>query len=558
VRFSLPEAAHLIDCSHAYGVDSEADKKIIKIEIKETSEIIFHFCLNVSSEGHLLRLVGRSLVFDVSKYELNLTFGNKIRRDELQLSPFLRDAEIPADNMSLRLIIKAAEPRLYVVDFGMHFTFKDSALALDRIKAILEDMRVLKSLGNKADAIFTGYRTIMLLHFVQDLLPFVYSLELRGLDPSKALMLYKNYPYGQISTVRETLRNRGYQLFGPVKDARDFEFINALEDFVRKSEEPIIVIEDGGYVLPAFHLEERLRSYQKYLHGFVEQTTYGAREAEKVLAVLAKATDKPRLASPLINVAQSEAKTLYEPWFVAEAACNNVWGILGGPRSWTGIRVLVIGYGAIGRSVMEFLKRNNANVAVCDPSPLRLVLASHRGADFVAPSVSEACAMYEDRKHTLHYVFGATGLTSVTADDAKKLARWNPTLVSLSSKQIEFDLAGFSAIAEAQKWQVSNREIGCTYSFGDHGKINILGDGYPINFVAAESIENRLIDPIMAILHASSAELARPTVLLDRSLEYISDRDEDYPALPWNRISNRIVENIIDTNRLFSPMLERI
>jgi adenosylhomocysteinase len=394
---------------------------------------------------------------------------------------------------------------------------------------------------------------IVILHFLLDLLPFMRALELRGLDPHKTLALYKDYPYSNRDLVRSTLESRGVTVWGPVGSTNGLELAAGVRDFLAEGDEPVIIVEDGGYLAPAFYNTEELRPYLHRIRGVVEQTTFGARQAEDLLVEMQRKGEEARLAFPLINVARSEAKVLYEPAFVAEAACNNIVIKLGG-LSWINTGVLLIGYGAIGRAMFSMLKRLQARVVVCDPSPLRLLLADSEQANFIAPSIPSAIAWFKEQKINLDFVIGTTGKQSVLVADAIAMAGWSPRLVSVSSKRIEFAIEDFGTQAQSDRpLMIQEHNIGTEYIFSS-GSIKVLGDGYPINFVSSESVPNERIDPIMALLHVCAAELANPDVLLVGGA-FLGEADSVYPGIPRTRISHEIVQTIIDKTDLFRPLL---
>jgi S-adenosylhomocysteine hydrolase len=205
--------------------------------------------------------------------------------------------------------------------------------------------------------------------------------------------------------------------------------------------------------------------------------------------------------------------------------------------------------------MFSMLKRLQARVTVCDPSPLRLLLANSEQADFVAPSISSAITKFKERKINLDFVIGTTGNQSVSVADAIAMAEWSPRLVSVSSKRIEFALEDFATQAQSDRpLMIHEQNIGTEYIF-PNGSVRVLGDGYPINFVSSESVPNERIDPVMALLHVCAAELANPDVLLVGGA-FLTEADSVYPGIPKTRISHEIVQTIIDKTDLFRPLLK--
>lgn len=561
IRFSLPAQA-TIQALDPYLVEPAQDQKIITLSLSEARSsdqplaVTFSLPAERLHTGWTLRAAS-SMLHGVYEYRLQLSFGRPIDRTSWKPSAFLGDATIEEEtgNLSLCKTIPSLGP--FVADMSVSFHFAPRIYTEAAVAQLLSEMPTLKFLADKHDSVFTGYRIIILLHFLEDLLPFLYSLSSRGLDPRKTLLLYKDYPYAHFDMVSDTLRDRGFVCEGPIGDIDHIKLTKVLSNFCDNGNEPVIVIEDGGYILPVFHRETAMQPHLTRLRGVVEQTTYGARRALEVLSELADGDDA-RLGAPLINVAQSEVKALYEPWFVAEAACMNIRSLV--ELSWTATRVVVLGYGAIGRAAFTYLQRSGAHVAVCDPSPLRLVLARNNQAVLIGQTLEEVVAQYNRNNWPVDFIIGTTGYTSVTSNHAKTLGKWHTRLVSMSSKRVEFDLQGFADTAtKVEPLRHTDHAIGIRYMFSADEYIDVLANGYPVNFFTASSVPNKHIDPIMGILHACAAELAKPDLLLNKSTCIIvGRRDADYPALPWSRISSEIVDAIIEKEQIFAPMLPMV
>jgi len=264
---------------------------------------------------------------------VRIRVSNESAGKSFQLGPgdFLRDAVLDPRSGTAAL----SKPRVglepLIVDFSVAFPIPRTHIHLRGNRRIAQQMRVLNSQALRKDDAFKNYRVIVILHFLLDLLPcHGRALELRGLDPHKTLALYKDYPYSNRDLVRSTLESRGVTVWGPVGSTNGLELAAGVRDFLAEGDEPVIIVEDGGYLAPAFYNTEELRPYLHRIRGVVEQTTFGARQAEDLLVEMQRKGEEARLAFPLINVARSEAKVLYEPAFVAEAACNNIVIKLGG------------------------------------------------------------------------------------------------------------------------------------------------------------------------------------------------------------------------------------
>lgn len=218
------------------------------------------------------------------------------------------------------------------------------------LRAQLDKMPALRELARSSDRVFADLRVIVLLHFLEDLGPFLIALEDRGLDCSKSLSLYKDYPYAHRDLVKATLESRNCNVAGPVRSWNDDTLAPALSRFCVADDLPILVIDDGGYLLPAFCRLRALRGHLNRLIGVVEQTSYGAWQIRQLVAEEQQLGVQERLETIVISVAESDVKRTYEPRFVAEAAAQNVAKLMYN-QSWTDTRVLLV---AMARLVAHF------------------------------------------------------------------------------------------------------------------------------------------------------------------------------------------------------------
>ena len=327
LRFSVPVKAQLVKCSHNFSDIPAGNQRMVEVQLEfqpggESDQVDFSFSVPAKRTGNEWRLSGHSLLLDVTEYELELKMGRPVNLSSWDPSDFLRDAVFDASAGTAALSKLRVGTGPFVTDFSAAFRLQDPTFTCAEIDELLSKMRVLNRQALRKDDAFKNYRVIVLLHFLLDLLPFMRALELRGLDPHKTLALYKDYPYANRDLVRSTLESRGVAVWGPVGSTNGSELAARVRDFLDEGDVPVIIIEDGGYLAPAFYNTEELRPYLNRIRGVVEQTTFGARQAENLLAEMQRKGEETRLAFPLINVARSEAKVLYEPAFVAEAACN--------------------------------------------------------------------------------------------------------------------------------------------------------------------------------------------------------------------------------------------
>jgi S-adenosylhomocysteine hydrolase len=176
---------------------------------------------------------------------------------------------------------------------GTHRTSTDIFSDKD-IHQIDEKMPLLSYFARKIDSRpFEGKRFLIVLHFLKDLIPFLQSCEFLGLDPSESTLFYKEYCYPHQKDIASYLKTKGYSV-EPLKLLD--EAISEFDNRWQREQKPIIIIEDGGYIVPMIHL-----SYPNLCNqviGAVEQTTKGIKNDEEI----------SELKFPVMDVARCELK----------------------------------------------------------------------------------------------------------------------------------------------------------------------------------------------------------------------------------------------------------
>jgi S-adenosylhomocysteine hydrolase len=445
---------------------------------------------------------------------------------------------------------------MVVINLGCTFIRASSIVTSESAGRLLDDsMRTLSKVSKETGKPLAGKRIVVLLHFLNDLLPFAVALLRRGADPSKTLFLYKDYPYPSKAVVKSSLRHWGFQVADfEVTSNTKVELERALSLFFAGSDDPILVLEDGGYIVPPLLSAPSLAAHKSRVLGAVEQTTNGRWRVEA-------ASGNARLPFPYLNVAGCEIKRTYEPGFVAEAGVRNICSLLKGDASLKGRQVLVIGGGgAIGSAVVQYLIANDASVYLLENSPVREFIASASFGSITTGRTLRDILTEVERDRGSHsralILIGATGSLSVKRDDLDLLPD-GCILVSVSSRQVEFDLAGFETKCGAAPvdYRPGGKSQGFTYTLrtGNSVKqIHVLGWGYPINFVADESVDNALIDPIMCLLFLSLLEIAEPRYLPGGR----GDHGANTTGQPWlisalNNVYTDFVDWLAEKTRMF-------
>jgi len=229
-----------------------------------------------------------------------------------------------------------------------------------------------------------------------------------------------------------------------------------------------VIFDMGGYfsdVLPHSDFNELPN-----LLGIIEDTQNGHQRYVKQIARLEK-----RLHFPIYSVADSPLKDA-EDFLVGASiveACERGLSEIG--SSLLNRRVGVLGYGKIGRSIANAVRRKVPRVAVFDPNAIQSIQARAHGFEIQA------------RKKLLQksdIIFCASGNKSICAHDIK-LLRAGSVLVSCTSKDDEF---GFEVQDTPSDGDTENEKIRSKIIRSDSNEILLLGGGNAINFIYGNNV----------------------------------------------------------------------
>ena len=355
-------------------------------------------------------------------------------------------------------------------------------------RKLKETMPLLAYISNKIEnKPFNGKRFIIVLHFLKDLIPFMEYCKHLGLNPSETVLFYKNYLYPHKEEIIVYFRKKGYSV-SPLESID--EVLTNFQRICRNNQKPIIVIEDGGYIVPKIH-NNKFKDLRIQTKGAVEQTTKGERNDKKV-----------KLEFPVMSVAGAKLKNTFEPPHVAGAVIDSIKRLLGWVN-FSSQKALVIGYGSIGEEIAKQLRDTlRMNVTIFDVSADKRLEATQQGFN-----VQDPCSHAVQGKSL---IIGATGETSIGRGELSAMSH-NVYLVSASSDQKEIGIDELNALSSTKDDIINNdgEKIGTKYTIrGTTNTINLIADGYPINFWAEESMPNQVSDLIMTLIFISALEIA--------------------------------------------------
>lgn len=358
-------------------------------------------------------------------------------------------------------------------------------LPLPLFDEISEKMPIISYLSKKIqNKPFDNKTLIILLHFLKDLIPFINACRKLGGNPSTTFIFYKNYQYPNKVKIERYLKEQGYNNIYPLT-----QLDIVLRELESKEVKDIIVVEDGGHIVPKLHRDFILLGNKTL--GAVEQTTRGVLNDKEI----------DNLLFPIIPIPESHLKNTFEPPHVARAVISNLQKLLK-DTNFSGRKALVIGFGKIGKEIALQLRDTlKMQVSVHDSDNTKLVEARQQGFD--------AEEELRDGVKGKFLIIGSTGETVIKRSEILAMDH-NVYLVSASSEQWEFCISELDALSSQKEEIKSDREkIGTRYKMRNTERcINLIADGYPINFWKAESMPNEVGDLIMSLILISAVEIA--------------------------------------------------
>lgn len=361
--------------------------------------------------------------------------------------------------------------------------FKEDQSTIVQFQAS-ESMPILTYLSGKIEnKPFKGKTFLILLHFLRDLIPFIEACKKAGALPSDTIIFYKDYKYPEKERIKSGLENVGCKIYSLT------EIDGVLKELDHDRVGDIIVMEDGGQIVPKLHKD--FKNLAKGTLGAVEQTTRGIRNDQQI----------EELFFPVISIPNSKLKDTFEPPHVARAVVNNIQKLLP-DINFSSRKALVIGYGNIGEQIaLQLRDILKMQVSIHDSDYTKLIKAQQFGFNTEKN--------LRDELETKFLVVGATGETIVGREEILAMGH-NVYLISASSEQWEFCIAELNALSsKTDVLKCNDAKIGTKYTIRNTERcINLIADGYPINFWNVESMPNEVSDLIMSSIFISAIEIA--------------------------------------------------
>jgi adenosylhomocysteinase len=248
---------------------------------------------------------------------------------------------------------------------------------------------------------------------------------------------------------------------------------------------PEVVIDDRADVVRLAHTTHR--EALATLLGASEQTTSG------VVALRAMAADGT-LKVPCIAANDARCKYLFDNRYGSGQSAVNA--ILDSTNLLlAGKRVVIVGYGWVGKGLAARSRGLGADVTICEVDPFAALEGYHDGFE-VAPLV-DACG-------TAEIVITATGVRGVLGEEAVAALRDGVMLANAGAVDDELDVPALRAAASGSR---RVREHVEEFQLDDGRSVFVIGAGVCVNLSAAEGHPVEIMDLTFSVQALSATYL---------------------------------------------------
>lgn len=217
------------------------------------------------------------------------------------------------------------------------------------------------------------------------------------------------------------LKNNGFNIRVASLQGINRAVANYLTDALKiclSEDAKLLILENGGYVVQMFH--EKFSKNRKHCIGAIEETKAGIWKDEKI----------KNLLFPIVHITNTplkgiESKHIGSPIVDALILLLKEIGLAINAKN-----ILVIGYGWIGNSVINYLQNRGARILCYDLDYIKNLEAYFDGLVY---------GKREDMLERADIIIGATGKKSIKISDILKL-KDGVFLVSATSRNDEFDI----------------------------------------------------------------------------------------------------------------------
>lgn len=377
-----------------------------------------------------------------------------------------------------------------------------------------EKLKILTEQNPTSQNFFSEFSIIFIQHLLSDSFHLIEAFHNFG--ASKEAIFIIGIPYSTKEVVVNFLKTKGFiNIWTPT----EYPFDNDVEEVINKAilyskanSKKIIIVEDGGYVVPLLH--------RKYLHekdmfkGAVEQTANGIWRDFDLTKV-----DNIELEIPVINVADSEIKSTLESPLIGRAVAKNIEILYNKTyKEITGCKVGIVGYGRTGKELARSLETLKCEITVYDNDIGVREEAKKEGKFQVSDTILDLVS----NKIILIDASGKYWANDDEMGDILLGFSNGSYFFSGSSKRFGINHEILSVLSYNSK---NLPGIGKVYELSNRNEITLVADGFPVNFFLGESVPDYDIAFILALLYKSAEIVSSNNI--PPGIISMNDKDND-------------------------------
>ncbi|MFP3312696.1 MAG: adenosylhomocysteinase [Acidilobus sp.] len=310
-----------------------------------------------------------------------------------------------------------------------------------------------------------GYRISAALHVTKETAVLIETLRAWGAE----IFLVPSNPLSTQDDVAAAIAEGGVTVKA-WRGMNEQEYFGAIRDAARAS--PDIVVDDGADLHVTIH--EEMPSVGKNVIGGNEETTTGVIRLKALEA-------SGRLLYPVVAVNNALTKYLFDNRY--GTGQSTIDGILRATNVLlAGKRVVVAGYGWVGRGIAMRARGMGARVIVTEVDPIRALEALMDGFDVM--SMAEAAPIGD-------VFITATGDINVVRREHILVMKDGAILANAGHFNVEVSVQDLESIAKSKR---EIRPNTVEYTLTNGRRVYLLAEGRLVNLVAAEGHPSEVMD----------------------------------------------------------------
>jgi len=310
-----------------------------------------------------------------------------------------------------------------------------------------------------------GYRISAALHVTKETAVLIETLRAWGAE----IFLAPSNPLSTQDDVAAAIAEGGVTVKA-WRGMNEQEYFDAIRDAARAS--PDIVVDDGADLHVTIH--EEMPSVGKNVIGGNEETTTGVIRLKALEA-------SGRLLYPVVAVNNALTKYLFDNRY--GTGQSTIDGILRATNVLlAGKRVVVAGYGWVGRGIAMRARGMGARVIVTEVDPIRALEALMDGFDVM--SMAEAAPIGD-------VFITATGDINVVRREHILVMKDGAILANAGHFNVEVSVQDLESIAKSKR---EIRPNTVEYTLTNGRRVYLLAEGRLVNLVAAEGHPSEVMD----------------------------------------------------------------